>query len=534
MAWQNFLTRVDNYDDLAAQVDFEAMEIPERFNIASAILDDRDLTQRAITEVYADRTHRDFTYGDLLEQTHRLANALRERGIGEGDVVMVINPQSFHTATVFLAAWRMGAIVLPVSTLFGPQALDYRFENSGAKAVITFAAHADAVREGIGERDVRLLVIGGSGEESFEDAVANASPDFTPVDTRAEDPAFLVYTSGTTGHPKGALHAHRQVFGQMPLIETCYDFLPHDGDVFWSPADWAWIAGIMCIMCPGLLYGVPLVVDRADGFDPARSAWLMREFGVTISLLPATALRGFRASGVPGGDFSMRVMMSGGEPLGAELREWAQGYFGGDINDAWGQTEMNGFVLHSSRVYPTKPGAGGRPGPGNTVAVVDDDFNPVIGQVGQVVARRTPLVMLKYWKNPEATAAKFRDGWLLSGDLGLMDADGYVWFKMRNDDVINASGYRIGPTEIEDCLCAHPAVALAGVIGVPDERRGQAPKAFVVPRPGVEGTAELADELRMHVRTKLAAHEVPREIVFVDDLPRTATGKILRRELRDH
>lgn len=533
MAWQRMMRRADSYDELWSQIDYATLQMPERFNIAAAILDDRDPEQVAITEVYADRSHRDFSYGELREHAHRLANALRARGVGRGDVVMIINPQSFDTAAAFLACWRMGAIALPVSQLFGPHALDYRFSDSGAKAVITFAAHEAAVREGIGERDVAVLVVGSDGPDSFEHAVAGASPDLDPVDTLAEDPAFLVYTSGTTGNPKGALHAHRQVFGQMPLIEVCYDFLPHEGDVFWSPADWAWIAGIMCIMCPALLYGVPVVVDRAEGFDPERAAWLMRQFKVTISLLPATALRGFRASGVPGGDFHMRVMMSGGEPLGAELREWAAGYFGGDINDAWGQTEMNGFVMHSSQVYPTKPGAGGRPGPGHHVMVVDGDFNPVVGQVGRVVAgRNSPLVMLEYWRNPEATEAKFHGDWLLSGDLGVMDEDGYLWFRMRDDDVINASGYRIGPTEIEDCLCSHPAVALAAVIGVPDERRGEAPKAFVVLADQQAPSDELTKELRRYVRERLAAHEVPRDIEFVDDLPRTATGKIMRRALR--
>ena len=535
MTWEPMLTRVDNYDDLWNQVDYTTLQIPEKFNIGTAIIEGRDPAARAITEVYGDRSSADFSWGDLTELSNRIANALLTRGIEAGDVVMVINPQSLQTAAAFTAIWRMGAVVLPVSHLFGPEALDYRFDNSSARAVITFAAHRERVVEGIGDRDVELLVIGADldGPDSFETAIATASPEFAAVATSADDNAFLIYTSGTTGNPKGALHLHRQVFGQMPPIEMCYDFLPQEGDVFWSVADWAWMAGIMCIMVPALLYGIPLVVDREDGFDPERSAWLMREHKVTLTLLPATALRGFRASGVDGGGFSLRATMSGGEPLGAELRGWAQGYFGGDINDAYGQTEMNAFFLHSSQVFPTKSGAAGRPAPGSKGMVVDEDFKPVINQTGRVVVwRHNPLVMAEYWRNPVGTQEKFHGDWLISGDLGRMDQDGYVWFEMRDDDVINASGYRIGPTEIENCLCANESVALAAVIGVPDERRGEAPKAFVVLRPGVDASPALEQDLRSHVRTRLAAHEVPREIVFVDDLPRTATGKIMRRALR--
>lgn len=537
MAWTKMLTRVDNYDDLWKQIDYATFQIPQYFNIGSAIIDGRDKDKRIITEVSPDLTSRDFTWGELEERSNRIGNALRERGVERGDVVVIINPQSFDTAAAFIAIWRIGAVVLPISQLFGPSALDYRFDNSGAKAVITFQAHRSKVVEGIGQRDIALLVVGAPQDDpaSFESAVAGASDALDVVDTEAEDSAMLVYTSGTTGHPKGALHAHRQVFGQMPPIEMCYDFLPAEGDVFWSIADWAWIAGIMCIMVPALLYDVPLVVDRQEGFDPARAATVMREHKVTLTLLPATALRGFRASGLPGGEFHIRVMMSGGEALGAELRGWAADYFGGDINDAYGQTEMNGFCLHSSKVFPTKPGATGRPAPGSRVMVVDGDFNPVRNQTGRIVVwRHNPLVMKEYWRNPAGTEAKFSGDWLISGDLGRMDDDGYVWFESRDDDVINSSGYRMGPTEIEDSLCANESVALAAVIGVPDERRGEAVRAFVVLRPGVEGSDDLVQQLRAHVRSQLAAHEVPRDIVFVDDLPRTATGKIMRRMLREH
>ncbi|WP_134325063.1 AMP-binding protein [Cumulibacter soli] len=536
MAWQKMLTRVDNYDDLWKQIDYATFQIPQHFNMGAAVIEDRDPTRRAITEVYPDFSTRDFTWAELLERSNRIGNALRDRGVGRGDVVVIINPQAFDTAAAFVGIWRIGAVVLPISQLFGPSALDYRFGNSGAKAVITFQEHREKVVEGIGDRDLPLLVIGAPADDpaSFESALAAASPQLETINTESEESALLVYTSGTTGNPKGALHAHRQLFGQMPPMEMCYDFHPESDDVFWSVADWAWIAGIMCIMMAALLYEVPLVVDRKEGFDPQRAARIMREHKVSLTLLPATALRGFRASGIDGGGFSIRAMMSGGEALGAELRGWASEFFGGQINDAYGQTEMNGFALHSSQVFETKPGAAGRPAPGSRVMVVDEDFNPVRNQTGRIVVwRHNPLVMKEYWRNPEGTAKKFHGDWLISGDLGRMDDDGYIWFESRDDDVINSSGYRIGPTEIEDCLCAHDSVALAAVIGVPDERRGEAIRAFVVPRPGVQTSDELGQELRAYVRARLAAHEVPREIVFLDDLPRTATGKIMRRTLRE-
>lgn len=530
-----FLKPVTSYDDLWSQIDWQTFPIPEKFNLGVACVDDNDQSARALTIVAEDRTSVDYTFGDVTDQANRLANALINAGVQREDIVAIINPQSFETAVSFMAVYRMGAIALPLSHLFGPDALKYRFENSGAKAVIVTARNVERVREAVGDRDVTIIVVGEGaveGELSFSEALDSASPQFTPVDTAAEDSAMLIYTSGTTGNPKGALHAHRLVFGQIPIFETCYDFYPKPNDVLWSIADWAWIAGIMDILVPAWFYGLPVIVDRHEAFDPERAVWLMREHKVSLSLLPATALRGIRAKGIQGGDFAFRAVASGGEALGADMQAWASGFFGCDVNDAYGQTEMNGLCCHSSNVFPTKPGAAGRAGPGNIVAILDDDGNPVVNQMGEIVVdRRHPLVMKEYWRNPTATEEKFNGNWLLTGDLGHIDDDGYVWFDSRKDDVINSSGYRIGPTEIEDCLGSHESVAMSAVIGVADERRGQVPRAYVVVREGVVANDELIDTLRAHVRSRLATHEVPRDIIFIDELPRTTTGKILRREL---
>ncbi|MDT7558578.1 MAG: acetyl-CoA synthetase [Pseudonocardiales bacterium] len=532
-----------SYDELWRQVDYATLDIPKQFNLGVACADRHDPAARALTVVGRDRSSTEYTFGEVTELSNRLANALRELGIGRGDIVAVVNPQSLETGVSYLALFRMGAVALPLSALFGPDALRFRLLDAGAKAVIVSAANAPKVREALADTEaVPLLVIDGEPagalERSFAQALAGASPEFNPVDTDAEDPAFLIYTSGTTGDPKGALHAHRVVFGHIVAFEMVYEFYPKPEDVLWSPADWAWIAGIMDILVPAWFYGLPVVVDLDGAFEAERAVWLMREFRVTLTLLPATALRMIRASGLPGGGFAYRAICSGGEALGADLLAWSEEFFGATVNEGYGQTELNACIGNCASVYPIKPGSLGRPAPGTVAAVLDDDGNPVLDTVGELaVDRRHPNTMLEYWRNPAATEEKFLGDWLLTGDLAVQDRDGYIWFQSRKDDVINSAGYRIGPGEIESSLGAHPSVAMAAVIGVPDERRGQVPKAFVVARDGIDVTGErgsaLADELREHVRSRLAPHEVPREIVFLAELPRTTTGKIMRRALRE-
>jgi acetyl-CoA synthetase len=534
---QPYLHRVSNYDELWKQVDFHTFSMPEQFNLGVACVDEQNQSARALEVVARDESHVTYTFADIKEHANRLANALRGLGIGKGDVVAIVNPASLETGAGFMGIWRMGAIALPLSSLFGPDALAFRLGHGEAKVVITSAANAPKVREALGDRDVKVVVIGGAlaeGELTYEQALAEASADFTPVTTAAEDPCLLIYTSGTTGDPKGALHAHRFVFGHITGFETLYDFYPQPGDVIWSPADWAWIGGIMAILVPAWWYGLPVIVDLEGAFNPDRAIWLMREFKVTLTLLPATALRMIRATGRTGEGLSMRCVCSGGEAVGTDLLGWAQEFFDCVINEGFGQTELNPCIGNCASVYPVKPGALGRGLPGTVVAVLDDDGKPIIGETGEIaIDRHHPDTMLDYWHNPEATKDKFHNDWLLTGDLGVQDEDGYVWFMSRKDDVINSAGYRIGPGEIEGCLGSHPDVAMSAVIGVPDERRGQVPKAFVVLRPGCQPSDAVADALRHHVRTRLAAHDVPRQIVFLDDLPKTTTGKIMRRALRD-
>jgi acetyl-CoA synthetase len=367
-------------------------------------------------------------------------------------------------------------------------------------------------------------------------ALRGKSEDFTPVATRADDPALIIYTSGTTGQPKGALHAHRVLLGHLPGVEMSHDLLPQPGDRIWTPADWAWIGGLLDVLLPALHHGVPVVARRFRKFTGEAAFQLIQDFGIRNAFLPPTALKVMRAVEDPRGrwTFALRSIASGGETLGAELIEWGRRIFGLTINEFYGQTECNMIVSSCAKLMPARPGIMGRAAPGHHLAIVDATGGEVpAGEQGAIAVRRPdPVMFLEYWNNPQATAAKFAGGWLLTGDAGIMDAEGWIRFVGRDDDVITSAGYRIGPGEIEDCLLGHPAVRMAGVVGKPDAARTEIVKAYVVLKDGFAASAELAREIQLHVKSRLAAHEYPREVAFVADLPMTTTGKIIRRELR--
>ncbi|HSJ27869.1 MAG TPA: AMP-binding protein [Acidimicrobiia bacterium] len=510
------------YDSLRRSFRYD---IPPRFNLGSACCDPHDRARTALVTVAEDGAVVRTSFGELSDLTSGLAAGLAGSGIARGDRVGVVVPQSLATGVAHLAVWKLGAVSIPLAGLFGPDALGFRLRDAGAVAVIATPENRAKVEEAVPE--ARVIEVG----PEF-DALCRSNP-LPVVDTAAEDPAFLIYTSGTTGSPKGALHAHRTLFGHLPAFELYYEFAPQPDDVIWTPADWAWIGGLMDVLIPAWYHGMTVLTDQAD-FDPHRAVAVMRAHGVTLAFLPPTALKMMRAAGVDGAGLRLRAIFSGGEALGEEMLGWAQHTLGCHINEGYGQTEANIVVGNCASVWPVRPGSMGRPIPGHDVQVQDDDGNRLVGEVGEiVVGSPDPVMMLGYWNRPEATAEKFRDGWLLTGDLGREDDDGYLWFESRKDDVISSMGYRIGPGEIEESLMGHPAVAMCAVVGIPDEVRGQVPAAFVVVRDGFEPGDELVSDLQRHVRTRLAAHEVPRRIEFLDELPRTTTGKILRRTLRD-
>jgi len=519
-------------------------EVPQRYNIGVDVCDkwaERDPGRTALIYKRRDGSVAEYSFAGIRDQSNRLANLLRALGVTRGDRVGILLPQAPETAVSHVAVYKMGAVAVPLFGLFGVDALEYRLGNCSARAVVTDAAGAEkiaALKHRLPELRVVLCIDGPlCGFHDYHALVAQQSDAFVPEDTLADDPALIIYTSGTTGQPKGALHAHRVLLGHLPGVEISHDLFPQPGDRIWTPADWAWIGGLLDVLMPAWHHGVTVVAHRFEKFDAEEAFRLIAEFGVRNAFLPPTALKMMRAVEDPQARFSysMRSIASGGETLGAELLDWGRRTFGLTINEFYGQTECNMIVSSCAAIMPEKPGIMGRPVPGHDVAVIDDGGNRLgPGQLGHIAVRRPdPVMFLEYWGNPKATADKFIGEWLVTGDQGELDGEGYIRFVGRADDVITSAGYRIGPGEIEDCLIAHPAVRMAAVVGVPDPLRTEIVKAYVVLNEGTAAGPDLVKDIQEHVKTRLAAHEYPREIAFVDSLPMTTTGKIIRRELRD-
>jgi acetyl-CoA synthetase len=533
------LERAESYEALCRSFRWR---VPERYNIGVDVCDKwaGDKDRLALIHKHADGRVERFTFARLKSLSNRLANALVAHGLGRGERVGILLPQAPETALAHIAAYKLGCIAVPLFTLFGPEALEYRLKDCGAKALVTNQeglAKVAELRDRLPALSIVLSVDGaGDGAFDFHGELDRAADTFAPVDTAADDPALIIYTSGTTGPPKGALHGHRTLLGHLPGVELPQEFFPRPGDLFWTPADWAWIGGLIDVLLPSWHHGVPVLAHRFPKFDPEEAFAIMAEFGVRNAFMPPTALKMMRRVERPRARWStdLRSVGSGGETLGEELLDWGRGTLGLTVNEFYGQTECNLIVSNCAGLMPVRPGSMGRAVPGHEVAVVDQAGAPLpAGEAGTVAVKRPdPVMFLEYWNNPEATERKFAGDWLLTGDMARQDADGYFHFLGRDDDVITSGGYRIGPGEIEDCLLRHPAVALAAAVGVPDEQRGERVKAFLVLQEGVEGDAALAAEIQDHVKTRLAAHEYPREVEFLKELPMTATGKIMRRELR--
>ena len=516
-------------------------QIPARYNIGVDVCDrwaEIDPSRTAIFNLGAGGAVEQVSYGALREASNRLANALAARGIGRGDRIALLLAQGPAVAVSHVAIYKLGAIALPLAMLFGVDAIAYRLQDSGARALIT---NAQGLAKLAARRDVApglefVWSIDGpaDGAEDFYAMLARAACDFAPAATTPADPALMVYTSGTTGPPKGALHAHRVLLGHLPGIEFPHEFLPQPGDRFWTPADWAWAGGLLNVLLPGLHYGVPVVAQKFDKFDPEQAFSVMAKMGVRNAFIPPTALRMLRSVPRPNANVRLRSVGSGGEALGAETYEWGKSTLGITINEFYGQTECNLVLASCAAIDVSRPGAIGKPVPGHRVAVIRPDGSRcAAGELGQIaIERPDPVMFLQYWGKPDATREKFIGEWMTTGDQGVTDADGYIAFVGRDDDVITSSGYRIGPTEIEDCLIRHPAVALAAVVGKPDALRTEIVKAFIVLKSGHPPSEALAVDIQGFVKTRLSAHEYPREVAFIDEMPMTTTGKVIRRLLR--
>ena len=524
--------------------------VPADFNIATAACArwSRDRFRLALNWEDEDGATAAFTFWDLKQAANRLANALGALGVARGDRVALILPQRPETLVTYLALFQMGAVAVPLSFLFGPEALEYRLADSGAKVAIvdpqTLAnlwpvrPRLDALAHVIGVAGARE-----SGTLAWDTVLAKAASEFAPPATRAEDPAAIIYTSGTTGPPKGALLAHRALIGNLPGFEYSHDGFPREGDYFWSPADWAWTGGLWDALMPTLYHGYPILGYRGR-FDPEKAFWLLEKYAVRNTFLFPTALKMMmRAVPSPRSRYrlDLRSLMSGGEPVGPAVFHWAGEELGVTVNEIFGQTEMNYIVGNSHTLWPVRPGSMGRPYPGHRIAVIDGDAGEVArGTVGDVAVHRKwldgtpdPVFFLGYWRNDAATAKKFSGDWCRTGDEASMDEDGYLWYQGRSDDMFKSAGYRIGPAEIENCLVKHPAVANCAIVPSPDETRGAIVKAFVLLAPGQAPSESLKDSLREHVKLHLAPYQQPREIEFVAELPMTTTGKVQRRVLRE-
>jgi acetyl-CoA synthetase len=518
--------------------------VPQRYNIAHACCGQWADDRNRFALYWEDESGASAAYSfwDIQLAANRLSNALAGLGVKRGERVAIILPQRPETAIAYIAVFQMGAIALPLSHLFGPDALEYRLAHAEASVALvepTTIANLWAVKDKVPSLRHIIGVDGAreAGVHAWDALLDKAARHFQPVETAANDPALIVYTSGTTGPPKGALKAHRVLIGNVPGFVHSHDFFPQRGDMFWSPADWAWTGGLMDALLPAWMFGVPILGYRGR-FDAERAFYLLDKYGVRNSFLFPTALK-LMMKAVPEPrkkyQVSLRSIMSAGESVGVTVIEWAKAELGVTINEMFGQTEINYVVGNCQAAWPVKPGSIGRPYPGHRVAVIDEQGKELPpGELGEIAVRRgdDPVFFLEYWKNPQATRDKFIGDWGCTGDQGKTDGDGYFWYQGRSDDVIKSAGYRIGPAEIESCLVKHRAVANAAVIGKPDETRGAIVKAFIVLQPGESPSQALIEDIQGHVRGRLAPYEYPREIEFIDALPMTTTGKVQRKELR--
>lgn len=531
---------VSNYEDIYKNFSWN---IPEYFNIADEICDKWAEDEDRIAITYEDSKKRttEYTFADIKGYSNQLANLLGSLGLNSGDRLLVVLTQSPECAISHVACFKAGIVSCLTSVLFGPDGIKHRLNGSQATVCITNSENLtkiQKVREECPDLQHVIVIDGDPGGEAlpFWGSLVDQSTHYHNIRTRSEDPAWISYTSGTTGLPKGVVMPHRVLLGNAPLFQYYYDYFPKENDILWSPADWAWVAGYIDIFLIGWYSGCQIVATAMQGFDPAEAFRIMSQRKVTISLLTPTVLKLMRQ--VDGdeivNDLDLRIVLSGGEAVGKELARWADTRFGMTISEGFGQTECNAMIGSNPRLTEARHGSLGKAMLGSVCAIIDDEGRVVASGVkGHIAIKRPhPAMFSEYLNDPKATDEKFIGDWMITGDLGEQDADGYLWFHGRTDDVITSSGYRIGPTEIEDCLLKSDAVLLAAVVGVPDEERTEVIKAFIVLGEGFQASDELAEALKNIVRENLARHEVPRIIEFIDELPMTTTGKIMRRELR--
>ncbi len=543
------LQKLNNFDELCSTFKWN---IPEFYNIASDTVD-QDIYQNrvALINFLKDGKIEEWFFVDIKRYANKLANVFDHFHLEANARVGIILGQCPETAIAHMACFKSGKISIPLFNLFGTDALHYRLFNSRASLVICDNIGLNKIFE-IKDRlpDLKKIICIDSNDEknnvfNFKKLIEKASDSYSTKKTKASDPALIIYTSGTTGGPKGALLPHRSLLGHIPGVEIPHEFLSSSEpvtDLFWTPADWAWIGGLFDVLLPAWHFGIPVVSYRSQKFDPEFTFDLISKLEIKNTFLPPTALKmmkSFNPSKTVK-NLKLRTVGSGGEALGEDLLEWGKEILGVGINEFYGQTECNLTVSNCGAIMPTKQGSIGKPVPGHEVRIVNckGELIKEPGLDGEIIVKSdTPVSFLKYWENDAATKAKVKNGWLHTGDFAYKDEEGYFYFKGREDDIINTSGYRVGPSEVEDAILSHPDVSMVAVIGVPDKLRGQIIKAFIVTgnhKNVLTQNDKLKQSIQNHVKLRLAAHEYPRLIEFVYQLPLTTTGKIIRKDLREN
>jgi acetyl-CoA synthetase len=514
-------TRATSYEEACAAHEWR---VPERYNIAADVCDKHPPDKRAMVFEDYRGTERQVTWGELQSLANRAANVLRSRGVERGDRVGVVAPSSPETAAIFLGTWKLGAILLAMSVLYGDEGIRHRVKDSQARLIV---CSRDQVERMPGELVDEVLVLD-------DDLLEGADDRFETVDTSADDPAQLYYSSGTTGLAKGVLHAHRYILAHEEFV-YCHDV--RDGELFHGMGEWAWAAGIAPLLGPWRLGATQFVYAREGGFDPAKQLAVLSKHGVSNVFTTPTAMRAMMAIEDAGERFPQRfrIVCSAGEPLNPEAIRWFRQQYGITVLDYYGLTESYPLCAN----YPfmeVREGSMGKPMPGWDVQILDEDERPVAqGERGEIClrARSNPHYPLGYWNNPEASEEAFGGEWFHTKDAAQQDEDGYCWYAGRADDVIISAGYRIGPFEVESACIEHPAVLEAAVVASPDPTRGHVVKAFIVLGEGHAPSDELATDIQGFVRQHLSAYAYPRKVEFATDLPKTLTGKIRRIELRE-
>lgn len=532
-----------NYEEVYNNFDWD---IPKEYNIGVDICDKWASDKSRLALIYVDENQREhkYTYWELMIQSNRLANGLKSINLKKGDRVAVLLPSCPETLFTHLAVYKSGAILLPLLELFGSLAVKYRLQSSGAKIIVTDQDNLHKVLEVKSELpDLEKIIVINPGDQQdvidFYEILNKGNRQFIPVQTLAEDPAIIIYTSGTTGQPKGALHAHRLLLAEVVNFSFALNFFPQKGDLLWTHCDWGYIAGSFAALYPCLHFGMTIVENRRTGrFDPHEALKIISRYGVSVIFAISTAIRMIRKEvPFPKDHYNLDELRSitiGGETMGDNLYEWGKSALGVEFNENYGMTECDFTISNCSAIMDVFPGSMGRAIPGHTVGIINPEGDEVAsGEYGEIAIQRPdPSLFLEYWQNQKATQKRYNGDWFLTGDFGYKDKNGYFWFVGREDDVIETSGFRVGPGEIEDVIMKHEAVEMAAAIGIPHEIKGEVVKAYVILKKNVSISPELEQSIKDHVRNKLEAWAYPKEIEFVTELPIGNTGKVLKKELK--